>query len=212
MAKGELPQVIEMEKSLLGALLLKNGEAIEPVSNILSAEDFYREEHRKIYLAILRLYTQKIPPNLLSLVEELRRADELKKIDIRLITSLGDIVPTTAYAESYAQKIREKSLLRRLVDAGEQITYEAYNDQKPVEEILDDAERIILTITTKSDASSFESVDPIINRSFEKINRIYNSKGGFTDCRPAFNGKNRLCLKSCDADCAQTICRCGFLP
>ena len=89
MAKGELPQVIEMEKSLLGALLLKNGEAIEPVSNILSAEDFYREEHRKIYLAILRLYTQKIPPNLLSLVEELRRADELKKIDIRLITSLG---------------------------------------------------------------------------------------------------------------------------
>ena len=146
----------------------------------MNEDDFYREEHRIIYRGILRLYSKRIPPNILSLVEELRQTGELKKVDVQLIISLGEIIYTTAYAESHAQKIKEKAILRRLVDAGEEITADAYNDNKPVEEILDNAERKIFSITSRGDNTDFESLGPIIQRSFEKIQHIYNNKGGFT--------------------------------
>ncbi len=190
--KNELPQVVEMEKSLLGALLLKNGEAVEKVASIISEDDFYRPEHRVIYRTILKLQNSNTPPNVLSVIEEIRERGEIKKFDIKFLLSLADIVPTTAYAESYAKKIREKSLLRKLIDAGEEITASAYKDQKPIEEILDDAERKVLSITSKSDSTSFEALSPIISRTFEKINYVYAHKGGFTGLETTFTGLDKV--------------------
>ena len=103
-------QVVDMEKFVLSSMLLKDGEIIPVVTSILTAEDFYRPEHKIIFGAILRIYSKKILPNILSLVEELKTSGELNKIGTELIFSLPQIANTTAYTEFYAQTVREKSL------------------------------------------------------------------------------------------------------
>lgn len=184
----ELPQVVDMELELLGMLLLKEGLVIPTVSAILKSEDFFREEHKIIYDTILNLYVRKITPNMLTIAEELRRTNEIDKVGYGLIMSLGEVAFTTAYAENYAQTIKEKSSLRQLIKAGEEIVTEAYDDNKPVDEILDIAEKKIFNVTAKSGGTEMEIVQPILKRSFEKIQLAVENKGlptgvssGFTD-------------------------------
>lgn len=116
----EAPQVIEMEKFVLGAMLLKDGEVIPNVSAILDADDFYRPEHRIIYQAILKIYNKKIIPNVLSLAEELRSVKDekgqslLDKITLTYVLGIVEIAHTTAYAETYAKNIKQKSELRKI--------------------------------------------------------------------------------------------------
>ena len=173
----ELPQVTEMELELLGMLLLKDGKAIPTVSAILKAEDFFRDEHKIIYDTILSLYIRKITPNILSIVEELRHTEELDKVGLSLVLSLGEVAFTTAYAESYALTIKEKSSLRQLIKAGEEIISDAYEDKKPVDEILDSAERKIFSVTAKSGGVEVEAVQPILKRAFERIQLAVENKG-----------------------------------
>ena len=176
----ELPQVVEMEKAVLAAMLLKEGEIIPTVTAILDAEDFYRAEHRVVFNAIIRLVAKKIQPNLLSLVEELRLSDDLKKIGTSYVLELADANYTTAYADVYAQKIKEKSILRKLIDAGNEIADEAFQDRKNIQLILDDAERKIFSITSQREISEFESISPIVSRVFERISIAHNHPDEFT--------------------------------
>lgn len=184
----EIPQVADMELELIGMLLLKEGMIIPTISAILKAEDFFREEHKILYDTILNLYVRKITPNMLTITEELRRTGELDKVGYSLVLSLGEVAFTTAYAENYAQTIKEKSSLRQLIKAGEEIIDEAYDDSKPVEEILDSAEKKIFSVTAKSGGTEMEIIQPILKRSFEKIQLAVENKGlptgvssGFTD-------------------------------
>lgn len=169
-----LPNVIEMEKAVLGAMLLKDGLVIPTVSGILKAEDFYREEHRVIYRTILKLYSENISPNILSLVDELKQSGYLEKIGVSIVVALADATFTTAFAEIYAQKIKEKSVLRNLIDAGNEISSEASKDAKPLDEILDNAEKKIFSITSKTAKSEFEKLDSILERSYQRIVTIAN--------------------------------------
>ena len=191
----EIPQVSDMEIELLGMLLLKEGAAIPTVTSILKAEDFFHVEHQIIFNTIISLYVRKITPNILSLIEELRRNNDLDKVGLNIVLSLGDNAYTTAYAEPYAQKIKEKSLLRQLIESGEEIVAEAYDDKKPVEEILDNAERKIFSVTAKSGGTEMEIIQPILKRSFEKIQLAIENKGlptgvssGFSDFDHATSG------------------------
>ncbi len=177
MATKNLPQVADMELELLGMMLLKNGEAIPTIAAIIRAEDFFLEEHKIIFDTIMNLYIRKITPNILSLYEELRRKNDLDKVGETLVLSLGEVAYTTAFAESYANKIKEKSLLRQLIQAGEEIVTDSYADEKPVEEILDDAERKIFRVTAKSSGAEIESIQPILQRAFEKIQLAVDNKG-----------------------------------
>ena len=190
-----LPNVIEMEKAVLAAMLLRNGEIVPTVAAAVKEEDFYREEHKLIFRAIMKMTARQIPPNMLSLVQILKENGELEKITINYVMSLADSGYTTAYAETYSKKIKEKSILRRLIQAGEEISHEAFTDQKPVEEILDGAEQKILAITNDREASVFEMIQPILMRSFEQINAAMNKQdevggiaSGFTDLDAVTNG------------------------
>ena len=190
-----LPNVVEMEKAVLAAMLLKDGEVIPTVTAILKEEDFYREEHRIIFRAILKLVTKKISPNALSLIEEVRSSDYSDKIENSLLFALADAGYTTAYAEIYSRKIKEKSTLRKLIAAGEEISEDAFLDQKPLTEIIDKAEKKILEITSQNESSIFESLSPILLRTFENINSAISNQGqpsgvesGFQDLDNVTNG------------------------
>lgn len=198
--RGSLPQVADMEKYVLSAMLINEGAAIPTVASMLREDDFYREEHRIVFRAIMKIYLggkdKKVVPDLLSLMEELRADGDLgTRVDPALLFALGDMAYTTAYAENHAKKILEKSMLRHLIEVGEEIAYDAYEDQKPAAEILDNAEKKILEITSRTENNDYESVVPILQRAFEKIERQIRFKGqangvpsGFYDLDKITNG------------------------
>ena len=132
----ELPQAIEMEKSVLGAMLLKQGLIIPKIRSMLKEDDFYRAEHRMVYRVLLELYDRGIEPNILSLSEELRKRQELEKVGLRYVFMLGESAWTTGYAQAHAKVIKEKAILRRLMLLGEVLQEEASRDVKPLQEIL----------------------------------------------------------------------------
>jgi replicative DNA helicase len=113
---------IEKEKFILGSMLLKDGFIIPTVSKILTADDFYRPEHRIIFTAILKIYSQQAPANLMTLIEELRKENNLESPDnnsaaipLEYVFMLTEIAHTTAYAEYYAQTIKDKSIRRQML-------------------------------------------------------------------------------------------------
>ena len=150
----ELPNNIEMEKEILSSLLLKEGVAIPAVAKILSVDDFYRPEHKIIYRTILQLYAQGTPPNILSIIEELKKSDELNKIGYQYIFALDDIAVTTAYSESHAKIVKDKARLRRLFEIGEKIIDDTQKGIKSAEEILDDIEKIFSTFSRDEQTKS----------------------------------------------------------
>ena len=190
-----LPNVVDMEKAILAAMLLKDGEVVPTVSAIISADDFYREEHKIIYRTILNLYNKNVPPNILSILQALTESNQLEKIGADYLLSLADASYTTAYAEVYAKKIREKSVLRNLIGIGEKISQEAFLDDKPVEQILDDAEKMILSVTTRGETSQFESIPDVLMNVYEAIHVAISNRGnptgvtsGFPDLDAVTNG------------------------
>ena len=165
---SKLPEALEMEKKLLSAMMLKDGEVISEVATILRAEDFYREEHRCIYRAMLQVYSRGTPPDVLLIEEELKRTGELQKVRRDYLFALIDYEFTTTRAVLQAKTIKDKAQLRRVIQACEEIIYDSGEEQKPVKEILEDAERKIFAVTYKT-VAKIESINTIIQRAFERV-------------------------------------------
>ena len=189
---ANLPQLLEMEKFVLSAMIIKDGECIPLVMSILKAENFYRPEHRLVFNAILKVYQSNISPNLLTVMEEMRKSGELKQVGVEFVYSLAEFANTTAYVETYAKTIKEKSTLRALARAGEEIAQIAYEDKEPFKDILDTAEKKIFEITSQGEISTFEHVRPILMRSFDRIRRAIENPKGITGVETSFADLDRL--------------------
>ena len=159
--ENELPNAIEMEKQVLSAMMMKCGRVIPKVMGIISVEDFYRPEHKIIFQKLLKIYAQGDPPNLLSLINELLQFIKEKKIELQYLYYLSDYVATDAYAETHARTIKEKSDLRRLMLAGEELIQKAqYGMVSPVDIIVEhqlklDEIRLVSTPTNKFSFSDY---------------------------------------------------------
>ena len=147
-----------MEKSVLGAMLLKQGLIIPKIKSMLKEDDFYKAEHRMVYRVLLELHDAGIEPNILSLSEELRKRQELEKVGLRYVFMLGESAWTTGYAQAHAKVIKEKAILRRLMLLGEVLQEEALRDMKPLQEILSETAGMFNELrmeTEKSVSSGF---------------------------------------------------------
>ena len=156
----DLPQAIEMEKSVLGAMMLKRGLVIPNVRSVLKEDDFYRVEHRMVYRVLLDLYDAGIEPNILSLSEELRKRQELDKVGLRYVFMLAESAWTTGYAQAHAKVIKEKAILRRLMLLGEVLQEDASQDVKPLQEIMQEASVMLeelKKLTSETTSSGFST-------------------------------------------------------
>ena len=170
------PQNIEAEQSVLGGILIEN-DSIHKVMEILAPDDFYREAHRKIYDALIKLLEQDEPADLITLTNELRKNNGLDAVGgASYITSLIDSVVTAANIEYYARIIKEKSILRKLIETSTQIVTRSYEDQGDVEALLDESERAIFEITENRVKPSFYPIRTIVKDSFKTIERLYEKK------------------------------------
>ena len=132
----ELPHAIDVEKELLAAMLIRRGEIIPKVSNIVTAEDFYRPEHQIIFRVILRMYAQGNPSNSLGLWLEINKTGDRGKIELSYLKAVELSIHTNAYAVGHAKFIKEKSEFRRLMLASDELKQAAQLGLKPLAEII----------------------------------------------------------------------------
>ena len=170
------PQNIEAEQSVLGGILIEN-EAINKVMEILSADDFYRDAHRKIFNALINLSERDEPADLITLTNELRKINQLDSVGgASYVTSLIDSVPTAANIEYYAKIVKEKAILRKLIQTSTEIITQSYQDRGDVEEFLDEAERAFFQISENRVKPSFYPIRYIVKESFKTIEKLFEKK------------------------------------
>jgi len=170
------PQNIEAEQSVLGGILIENG-AIHKVMETLTPEDFYREAHRRIYDTLIDLSERDEPADLITLTNELRKKDLLDAVGgASYVTSLIDSVVTAANIEYYAKIIKEKSILRRLIETATTIVTQSFEDRSDVESLLDQAEQAIFQISDNRVRPSFYPIRDIVKDSFKTIERLFEKK------------------------------------
>lgn len=170
------PQNIEAEQSVLGAILIENS-ALYKAIEILNANDFYKEAHRRIFLAMIELSEKNEAIDLITLAEYLRRENELDSIGgATYLSMLTNTVPTAANIRYHSKIVHEKSLLRNLINTATEIVSRGYENSQDIEELLDYAENAIFSISEKKIRPSFMPIKDIIKDSFETIERLSEKK------------------------------------
>jgi replicative DNA helicase len=163
------------------------------VAEILDADDFYRDAHRKIFNALITLSERDEPADLITLTNELRKTDHLDSIGgASYVASLIDSVPTAANIEYYAKIVKEKAILRKLIQTSTEIITQSYEDRGDVEVFLDEAERSIFEISEKRVRPSFYSIRDIVKESFKTIERLFQKKELVTGVPSGFREIDRM--------------------
>ena len=156
------PQNIEAEQSVLGSILLEN-EAISSVLETLIAEEFYRESHRRIFLSMIELFEKNEPIDLITLTNVLKSKNQLDNVGGgTYLASLVDSIPTAANITYYTKIVKEKAILRRLIDTATEIVARGYEDGGDVADLLDQAERNIFQITETQIKPSFYDIKSLL--------------------------------------------------
>jgi len=180
------PYNIEAEQSILGSMLLSK-EAIYVAVERLKSEDFYKEAHRKLFECIVELHENREPVDLITVTESLRNKKILEEVGgVTYLTTLTEIVPTPSNIAEYCKIVEEKALLRKLIEAASNILSSAYEPKEDVEEILDEAERKIFNIVQKRRVENFYHVKDLLLSTFERIEKLYHTKGGITGVPTGF--------------------------
>ncbi|WP_129599851.1 replicative DNA helicase [Anaerophilus nitritogenes] len=180
------PHNIDAEQSVLGSMILDRDAIIE-TSEIIKEEDFYKQAHKEIFDAILSLYNRDEPVDLVTLSEELTQRQTLEAIGgITYLTSLSSAVPTTTNVKYYAKIVEEKSILRKLIKASSEIIEKGYQGEEEVTSILDLAEKSIFDISQNKSREGFAPIKEVLLESFDKIEELYQNKGGITGLTTGF--------------------------
>lgn len=174
------PQNLEAEMAVLGSMLLEEN-AISAVLELMDETVFYKEAHKKIFSSVVQLYDQRKGVDLITLVEKLKNDNALEDVGgASYLTALTNVVPTAANAAHYARIVKEKNILRLLINNATQIVTKAYETEERVDELLDSAEKMIFEIADRRIEGSFLSMKDIIKDSIETIDRLYQRKAHVT--------------------------------
>jgi len=170
------PQSIDSEKALLGSIMLRP-EALYDIMDSLKPHSFYADKHRLVFEAILDLFSKKEPIDILSLSNRLRDKNVLDNIGgSSYLADLVNTVPSASNASHYADIVHKKHILRNLIDASNRVSEIGYNEAEELETILDSAEKEIFNVTSMTSNQKFTSMKEMLPITFERIDRLYNSK------------------------------------
>ena len=195
------PHSVESEQSILGSIILDK-EAIITVAETIQPMDFYKEAHKIIYESMLKLNSNNEPIDLITLIEELRKEGHLDSIGgISYLTSLSTIVPTTSNVKYYANIVKEKSVLRKLIKVSNDILNSGYDSSIKVEDLLEKAEKKIFDISQEKSGDDIQPINVVLQDTFEMIEKLCTDKSevtgittGFADLNKKINGLQRTDL------------------
>ncbi len=186
------PQNIEAEQSLLGSLLIDK-DAIIRVADLVRPEDFYKENHKIIYEAILELFSKHEPIDLLSLASRLEEHGKLEEIGGRsYLMALANTVPTASHVVHYANIVQKKATLRRLITAAADISALGYSEEEEIENILDKAESKLFAVSQKYLKQIFIPIKNVLSEAFERIDELHREKNKLRGLPTGFNDLDNI--------------------
>ena len=181
-----LPHNPEAERTVLGAILVDN-QAFSSAAEILRREDFYREAHRRVFEAMATLSERSQPIDLVTLKDELARQSALEAVGgAAYLAGLVDGVPRITSVEHWSRIIKEKSVLRNLIHAGNRIVHSCYEGEEEAAALLDQAEKSIFDIAERRIRAGFVSMREIVKESFRTIDQLSQSKDVVTGLATGF--------------------------
>ncbi|MBR2640844.1 replicative DNA helicase [Candidatus Saccharibacteria bacterium] len=174
------------EKSLLGALIINN-DVLPEILTIVKPRDFYDERHQIIFDAILNLYDNHKPVDLLTLSSELKSRKQLDKIGkASYLAELSNFVPAASHAKAYAELIEKASTRRRLINAGTKIAERAFQDDANPDELIGSAEQELFEVSDKIVKSDYVSIDQLLADAFDRIDDLHKNKGSLRGLKTGF--------------------------
>ncbi|MFH0129005.1 replicative DNA helicase [Variovorax sp. EL159] len=189
------PHSIEAESSVLGGLLLDNG-AWDRMGDLLVDGDFYRHEHKLIYAAIGGLINATKPADVITVYEQLQNLGKADEIGgLVYLNSLAQYVPSASNIRRYAEIVRERSILRKLVSAADEIATQAFNPQgKQVDKILDEAEQKIFNIGEEGTRmkQGFQSMDALVVELLDRVTEMAENPNDITGIRTGFHDFDKM--------------------
>ena len=189
------PHSIEAESSVLGGLLLDNS-AWDRVGDLLVDNDFYRHEHKLIYAAIGALINASKPADVITVNEQLQNLGKAEEMGgLVYLNSLAQYVPSASNIRRYAEIVRERSILRKLVTASDEIATNAFNPQgKAIDRILDEAEQKIFNIGEEGSRmkQGFQSMDTLVVELLDRVQEMANNPNEVTGVPTGFYDLDRM--------------------
>ena len=188
------PQSIEAERSVLGALLISS-DSWDGVAEVVAAGDFYRPEHRAIFRQIALLVDRGEPVDVITVADRLLATGELDAAGGHTyIAELAEQTPTASNVRAYAKAVRERSVLRQLINAAQDIASAGFNPEgRSSEELVDEAERLIMQISEGGQkAGGPQAMAPLLSGALERIEELYNTGGDITGLTTGFIDLDRM--------------------
>lgn len=180
------PQNVEAEQCLLGCLMLDKN-AIVKVADFVNDHDFYKESHKEIFGSMIDLFTKMEPIDIISVSAKLKERGKLDQIGgYAYLTSLINMVPTATHVANYAKLVREKKVLRDLIEASHQIGLDAFNESEDVDVLLDKAEKKVFGIGQRSLTQSFVPIREMLGETFERIDQLSKHQGQYRGIATGF--------------------------
>ncbi|MCL1935446.1 MAG: replicative DNA helicase [Defluviitaleaceae bacterium] len=182
-----LPQDIEAERAVLGSMFFGADAVLEAAENI-NKDDFYLQTHKIIFEAMINLFTKNIPVDIVTLKSYLDEKDLTEAIGGRdYIIHLASSVSTWANLNEYLKIVEKKSLLRKIIKIGEQISNKSFEEKETVENIIDFAEKEIFNLISFKNSTDFFHIKEVLTSAVEKLEQLTQSKGKITGVETGFS-------------------------
>ena len=184
--KRVLPHSIEAEQAVVGAMLMDR-DAVLTSSEIISGEDFYQKPYGVIFDAVVEIYNEGKPVDLITLQERLKEKDVPAEISsLEFVRDLVTAVPTSANVKYYAEIVAEKAMLRRLIKLNDDISNMCYLGKEPMEAVLETTEKKVFELVQKRNTGDFVPIKDVVLNTLEKIELASKTSGSVTGIPTGF--------------------------
>jgi len=186
------PQNIEAEQCVLGSILLRQG-AIDKIADLLKPDDFYKPTHQSIFGAMLTLFQKSEPLDIITISNSLKDAHKLDEVGgPAYLSGLTDIVPVSANIVYYAKIVRDKSILRQLIQTSSEIAGRCYEEQEDIELLLDSVEQTVFDISSAKSNQAFTPMSEIIKKTFENVEKLSERREMVTGVPSGYDEFDRI--------------------
>lgn len=186
------PQNVEAEQAVLGSVLLKS-DTFSSVLEVLKPQDFYKNSHKLIFEIMIDLFENSAPQDVLTVSNLLRDKNKLEEAGGSLyLATLTSIVPVTTNIVSYAKIIREKSILRHLIEVNTDIAARCYEEQNDIDGLVDQAEQAIFDIAGKKGGQHFTPIKAIVPAAFAAVEQLYKREGLITGVSTGYSRIDKM--------------------
>ena len=180
------PHDIEAEQAILGSMLIDKDAVIDAME-VLRPEDFYREDNKYVYQAMVNLYNKAEPIDIITVKSELMSIQKFEAIGgMEYLAILPDKVPLVSNADKYIKIIEEKSILRKLIKAADDIQGMGYSQNEEIDTVVDQAEKMIFNIMQGKNQKGFTAIKDVLVETFAELEKLYNQKEAITGVPTGF--------------------------